>query len=406
MKYAETHPWIKFTRGDLSQRDDRLWLQLGEIASKCEHLAGVPLRPEVADGLHKVFLAKGVLATTAIEGNTLSEEQVLLQIEGKLKLPPSQRYLQQEVQNILDVCNEEVAAQLGVAGEKMDLCPQLIKTYNWRVLKDLEVDDDVVPGEIRKHSVGVGRYLAAPWQECEHLLDRLCQWLNSDDFKAPSDDLRIPLALLKAVVAHVYLAWIHAFGDGNGRTARLVEFHILFSNGVPLPAAHLLSDHYNRTRSQYYRELDRASKSGGDLLPFVKYATQGFLDGLRDQLGLIRRQQMIVAWENYVHGRFQNLAPSPTQKRRRHLALVLPSSEWVSVNELPQKLPAIGMLYAVSGGRMLQRDLNALSQMGLVERHYGKVMAKRQVIQAFLPRQVPVKNQAKKPASPGAAKNS
>lgn len=55
-------------------------------------------------------------------------------------------------------------------------------------------------------------------------------------------------AIFKAVVAHLYLAWIHPVGDGNGRTARLVEFQILLSSGVPSPAAHLLSNHYNQTR--------------------------------------------------------------------------------------------------------------------------------------------------------------
>jgi hypothetical protein len=74
-------------------------------------------------------------------------------------------------------------------------------------------------------------------------------------------------AILKAMVAHLYLAWTHPFGDGNGRTARLIEFHILLSAGVPSPAAHLFSNHYNQTRAEYYRQLDRASKSGGH--PFL-----------------------------------------------------------------------------------------------------------------------------------------
>lgn len=50
---------------------------LGEAASKCEHIAGVPLRPSVAQELHRLYLAKGALATTAIEGNTLTENEVL-----------------------------------------------------------------------------------------------------------------------------------------------------------------------------------------------------------------------------------------------------------------------------------------------------------------------------------------
>jgi hypothetical protein len=54
--------------------------------------------------------------------------------------------------------------------------------------------------------------------------------------------------LIAAVVAHVYFEWIHPFGDGNGRTGRLIELKLLLEAGVPQPAAHLLSNHYNATR--------------------------------------------------------------------------------------------------------------------------------------------------------------
>ena len=86
--YNQTHPWINFQL-DMRKASFRLWMLLGEAQSKCEHIAGVPLLPSVAIQLHQIYLAKGVLATTAIEGNTLTEEEVLKQIEGQLKLPPS-----------------------------------------------------------------------------------------------------------------------------------------------------------------------------------------------------------------------------------------------------------------------------------------------------------------------------
>lgn len=40
------------------------------------------------------------------------------------------------------------------------------------------IDPDVAPGEIRQHSVGVMRYLGAPAEDCEYLLERLCEWLR------------------------------------------------------------------------------------------------------------------------------------------------------------------------------------------------------------------------------------
>ncbi len=60
-------------------------------------------------------------------------------------------------------------------------------------------------------------------------------------------------AALSAILAHLYIAWIHPFGNGNGRLARLIEVQILSESGVvPLVATNLLSDHYNKTRSAYY----------------------------------------------------------------------------------------------------------------------------------------------------------
>jgi hypothetical protein len=205
----------------------------------------------------------------------------------------------------------------------------------------------------------------------------------------PDEELRIPFALIKSIVAHVYLAWIHPFGDGNGRTARMMEFHVLFANGIPLPAAHLLSDHYNLTRTEYYRQLAKASASGGDLLPFIRYALRGFLDGLRGQIALVREQQMRVAWENYVHGQFRKLKSSPTQKRRRELVFDLTDhGSWVEVSDIPLLTPKLAREYATAGDRMVQRDLNALSKMQLILRRHGKVTANRSIIQAFLPRRV------------------
>ena len=386
--YEKTHQWISF-KLNLKLDDYRFWLQLGEISSKCEHLSGVPLQPKFAEELHRIFLAKGVLATTAIEGNTLTEEQVRKQVDSELELPPSQEYLKQEIENIIRVCNEEVDAHLNDSKIDPSLCAELIKNYNQEILHNLDVDDNVVPGHLRNHSVIVGNvYRGAPAQDCPYLLERLCSWLNGPDFQPPSKDLAIPFALVRAIVSHVYLAWIHPFGDGNGRTARLIEFHILFSSGLPLPAAHLLSDHYNLTRTMYYRELDRASKSGGDLMPFLKYALQGFLDGIRNQIGLVRTHQMKVAWQNYVHQQFGQKKNSPTQKRRRDLVIELSFHDWVASSEIEKISTTLAIAYLNAGDRMLERDLRAVADMGLIERKRGQVRANKSLIQAFLPARV------------------
>lgn len=380
-QYESTHPWIKFVL-DLRRIDYDLWFALGECASKCEHIAGTPLRPDISKFLHRVYLAKGVAATTAIEGNTLTEEQVRQQIEGKLKVSPSKEYLKQEVENIINGCNlilNEIAE-----GKLPPLTSERIKALNGIVLKDLAHSDDAVtPGEVRRYSVGVMDYRGAPAENCEYLLEKLCTWLNGMVFP---NEQEIMGAILKAIVAHLYLAWIHPFGDGNGRTARLIEVQILLCSGVPAPAAQLLSNHYNQTRSEYYRQLQQSSKSGGDITGFLRYAIQGFRDGLREQIDAIRGQHIEVAWINFVHDSFQSL-DGEMDRRRRRLILELSAigREWVGTDELSTMSGKIAREYFGKGPKTLQRDVERLQEMGLIERDGRRVRANKTAILAFLP---------------------
>jgi len=330
-----------------------------------------------------LYLAKGVAATTAIEGNTLSEEEVLKRIKGKLELPASQEYLGQEVDNIVRACNSIIDRQ--VSGEPDALTVERIKEYDRMVLENLSLEEGIVPGEIRTYSVGVAGYRGAPPEDCEYLLERLCAWLNSDQFRS-QEESAVVLGLVKAILAHIYLAWIHPFGDGNGRTARLVEFQILVSAGIASPAAHLLSNHYNQTRQEYYRQLARTGQSGGDLLPFIEYAVRGFVDGLRSQLSVVRGQQFDVAWRNFVHELFKD-QNRPSDVRRRHLILDLSrQAQPIAISKLTMISPRLAAAYAGKTIKALRRDLGKLSSMGLVEVTRDGVRAKREIISAFLPK--------------------
>lgn len=378
-KYKRTHPWINW-RCDMGRFDYRIWMHLGEARSKCEHIAGIPLEPMVAQELHQVYMVKGVLASSAIEGNTLSEDQARKYLEGELELPPSQEYLGREVENIVEATN--LIGERILNSEATDVTVEDIKEYNRIILSGLELPPEVRPGEVRDHSVTVSRYLGAPPEDCEHLLERMCEWLNSPELCHSNDD-RVVYGLLRAILAHLYLAWIHPFGDGNGRTARLIEFQILVAAGLPSPAAHLLSNHYNLTRHEYYRQLDRSSRSGGDIVPFVEYALRGFVDGLKEQLGWIRAQQLVIYWRDYIHNIFK-YKESEVDRRRRRLALDL-SVEPVPLAKVREVSIRVAKDYANKSDKTLRRDLAILKEMGLVEVDGGAAHANMDVILAFLP---------------------
>ena len=50
--------------------------QLGECNALVQAISNIPLKPENRDKLLQVALIKGAQATTAIEGNTLSDEEI------------------------------------------------------------------------------------------------------------------------------------------------------------------------------------------------------------------------------------------------------------------------------------------------------------------------------------------
>ncbi|NOZ79295.1 MAG: Fic family protein [Acidobacteria bacterium] len=384
--YQSTHPWITFSL-DLGRAPAKLWILLGEARSKCDHLVSIPLKPKVSNRLHQIYLAKGVQATTAIEGNTLTEEQVIQHLKGELRLPPSKEYLAREVDNIIKACNTITEEILGSAIENVGVVSESeLCRYNREVLEGLDNEDHVVPGHVRESlEVTVGPYRGAPAADCRYLLQRLCGWLNEWDIGV-GDDLGVVPVIIKAVLAHLYLAWIHPFADGNGRTARLLEFKILVAGGVPTVAAHLLSNHYNQTRSRYVRELSRASRTSDGVISFLLYAVQGFVDQLVEQIRFILAQQHMIAWKDLVHETF-GASRSTTKKRQRDLALAIArNGEPVPYDRVTSLTTDLALAYGKRTRATLQRDLKMLRVLGLIVLEKEGYRAKFESMFAFLPR--------------------
>ena len=138
-------PWISF-KIDLASMGASFWMLLGEARSKCDHLSKVPTPPEYARELHEITLSKGVHATTAIEGNRVSEPEVVDIIRRQAEMNDDD-YQIREVQNVVTAYNG-VLERLP-CGDTLQLTPELIRGFNRQVLSGLELSAEVVPGEIR-----------------------------------------------------------------------------------------------------------------------------------------------------------------------------------------------------------------------------------------------------------------
>ncbi|GAH87212.1 unnamed protein product, partial [marine sediment metagenome] len=108
---------------------------LGQCHAIIKAISDTPIRPDYREKLLGVALIRGAQATTAIEGNTLTIEEIQDLQRGK-KLPPSREYLQKEVENILSALNT-ILNDI-IINDKISLIkPDLIRYFHRMVGEDI-----------------------------------------------------------------------------------------------------------------------------------------------------------------------------------------------------------------------------------------------------------------------------
>jgi len=357
---------------------------LGQCYAYIDFILNIPIRPDYHQKMLEVSLNKGALATTAIEGNTLTEEELAQILKGK-DLAPSKKYQQQEVENILEAFNVILNELIRKKSPEI-VSPELIRRFNKMVGKDMGEAFNGSPGQFRRRNVTVGAYRPPSFEMVGDLVKKLCDWLLKEFYYEHNQDFND--AVIQAIVTHVYIAWIHPFLDGNGRTARLLEFYLLMRAGVPNIASHILSNHYNTTRTVYYQQLQHASETG-NLSAFIEYALEGFRDGLEKILNIIHKDQTEITWKNFVYDEVEKIQDegknSKTLRRIRQLAYYIPAVRFCSVAEIRFLNPKITEEYGKLNEITLRRDLELLVEKKLLVADKSKYSANYRLLQNFLP---------------------
>ena len=164
---------------------------LGESEAYVKALTNIPLKPEHRSQLLQVSLIKGAQATTAIEGNTLKEEDIRKIPEG-WSMPPSKKYLEIEVTNILESFNQLLKEIVNGTNIRI-IIPDLIKEFHQMIAKNLGEHLDAIPGRFRENSRSVGTYLAPDYRAVEGLVEKLCDWLMTEFHYIKGQDFGIAL---------------------------------------------------------------------------------------------------------------------------------------------------------------------------------------------------------------------
>lgn len=127
------------------------------------------------------------------------------------------------------------------------------------------------------------------YPEIPKLVNELCNFAN---FK----DKEFIHPVIKGIIIHFLVGYIHPFNDGNGRTARALFYWYLLKNDYWLFEYMAVSRVINSSKKQYrnaylYTESDRTPNDSGDLTYFIKYNLECIQKALDDTFEYLGRKQ-------------------------------------------------------------------------------------------------------------------
>jgi Fic family protein len=259
----------------------------GRLAKDLERLDGLHglLEDEVGravrfDGpIRRMARAETIAASTSIEGYGMPVARAAAVLDGARA-------------DAGDEAEQAVAAY----GRAMDhvLALALDPMFRWdrRVLLDLHFDccqwqRGISPGRIRTGPIrvvgpaGEARYEGPPADAIPGLLDELVAYL------AARDGHRV----VRAAMAHLHLASIHAFRDGNGRHARVVQSLVLAREGLWSPEFTSMEPYLASHTGEYHAALERAQGGAfgrwGSAAAWVRFCVNAHLDQAERRLDLL-----------------------------------------------------------------------------------------------------------------------
>ena len=248
---------LKRTSSIVEEIDQRM---LDRIEDKRIMLVRLPENDGAFQRARQEMYYLHIYHTTAIEGNTLSLEQMRSIMETGIAVPGKSIMEHNEVLGLnsaLQYINKTLINRIG--GVRV----QDILEIHRRVLGHV---DPIEAGQIRTTQVFVGSHMPPAPTSVEPLLEEFVEWMNSEEMSHVH-----PVEF--AALAHYKLVHIHPFLDGNGRTSRLLMNMILMRADFP-PVIIKVSD-----RHEYYETIKMANK--GDIRPFIRFiarCTERMLD--------------------------------------------------------------------------------------------------------------------------------
>ena len=211
--------------------------------------------------LRRINRIRTIRGSLAIEGNTLTEDEITTILDGRPVIAPPREI--QEVRNAFGAYN--AFPRWNPAREA-----DLLRAHEMLMVGLLDA-----PGRYRRVGVAVTgggqvHHIGPPADRVPHLMANLLAWLGGTD-EHP---------LIASSVFHYEFEFIHPFEDGNGRMGRLWQTLIL-TRWNPLFAWIPVESLVHARQNDYYEAIQESS-SKGESTPFIVFMLEAILEAVRN----------------------------------------------------------------------------------------------------------------------------
>lgn len=150
-----------------------------------------------------------------------------------------------------------------------------IRELHQLAVDSLAEEGDRTPGAYRTWSVEIAKSQHLPPEPhlVQTYMDELVEFINNADNKK--------FDLIKIAIVHHRFAWIHPFGNGNGRVVRLLTYALLIKYGFRVKDGQLLNPTavFCNDREKYYEFLAIADEGTSKaMLQWCEYVLTGVCD--------------------------------------------------------------------------------------------------------------------------------
>ena len=156
-----------------------------------------------------------------------------------------------------------------------DITHRFIRELHQLSVDGLTEEGDRTSGAYRTWPVEIAqsRHLPPEPTVVQDYMDELVGFINNKDDKKYD--------LIKIAIAHHRFAWVHPFGNGNGRVVRLLTYALLIKYGFRVKDGQLINPTavFCNDREKYYEQLSVADRGSTEaMLGWCEYVLTGICD--------------------------------------------------------------------------------------------------------------------------------